>query len=63
MISRWCALPIITVVLAALLVVWAQTSPPHGPAKDYSQEAAVIEEMSTRIAFGNDGNFTREQNS
>ena len=28
-----------------------QTSSPHGPAKDdYSQEAAVIEEISTRIA-------------
>jgi len=64
MISRWCALPIITVVLAALLAGWAQTSPPRGPAKDdYSQEAAVIEEMSTRIAFDNDGNFTREQTS
>ena len=61
MISRWCALSL-TVVLAALLSGWAQTSPPHGAAKDdYSQEAAVIEEMSTRIAFENDGNFTREQ--
>src|ERR1035441_5530426 len=51
MISRWCALPIVTVVLAALLAGWAQTSPPRDPAKDdYSQEAAVIEEMSTRIA-------------
>jgi len=30
---------------------------------DYAQEAAVIEEMSTKIAFDNDGNFTREQTS
>jgi tetratricopeptide (TPR) repeat protein/transglutaminase-like putative cysteine protease len=63
MISRRYALPII-VVLAALLPGRAQTSPSHGPAKDdYSQEAAVIEEMSTRIAFENDGNFTRGQTS
>jgi tetratricopeptide (TPR) repeat protein/transglutaminase-like putative cysteine protease len=30
---------------------------------DYSQEAAVIEEMATKIAFDNDGNSTREQTS
>jgi tetratricopeptide (TPR) repeat protein/transglutaminase-like putative cysteine protease len=42
----------------------AQTSSPHGPVKgDYSQEAAVVEEMSTKIAFDNDGKFTREQTS
>ena len=61
MINRWCALSL-TVVIAALLSGWAQTSPPHAPATDdYSQEAAVIEEMSTRVAFENDGNSTREQ--
>src|SRR5277367_453172 len=54
----------LTVVLAVLQTVWAQTSPPHAPAKDdYSQEAAVIEKMTTKIAFDNDGNFTREQTS
>ncbi|MGC2196998.1 MAG: DUF3857 domain-containing protein [Terriglobales bacterium] len=63
MISRWCALSS-TVVLAASLAGHAQTSPPHAPAKDdYSQEPAVIEEMSTRIVFDNDGNSTREQAS
>ncbi len=61
MIIRWCALSL-TVVLAALLVVRAQTSAPHVSAKDdYSQEAAVIEEMSTKLVFANDGNSTREQ--
>ena len=61
MINRWCALSL-TVVIAALLSGWAQTSPPHAAATDdYSQEAAVIEEMSTRVAFENDGNSTREQ--
>ena len=63
MIRCWYALPI-TVLLATLLAGRAQTSPPRGPATDdYSQEAAVIEEISTRIAFDNDGNFTREQSS
>jgi hypothetical protein len=57
MISRRCVLSI-TVVLTALLAGRAQTSPPHGPAKDdYSQEAAVIEQMATKIAFDNDGKF------
>ena len=61
MINRWCALSL-TLVLATLLAGRAQTSPPRAPATDdYSQEAAVIEEMSTKIAFENDGNFTREQ--
>lgn len=60
---RWCALSL-TVVLTALVVVRAQTSAPNAPAKDdYSLEAAVIEEMSTKLAFDNDGNFTREQTS
>ncbi len=64
MISRWCVLVVLTVVLAELLGGRAQTSPPRGPAKgDYSQEAAVIEEMSTKIAFDNDGNSTRDQTS
>jgi tetratricopeptide (TPR) repeat protein len=63
MISRRCVLSI-TVVLTALLAGRAQTSPPHGPAKDdYSQEAAVIEQMATKIAFDNDGKFSREQTS
>jgi transglutaminase-like putative cysteine protease len=63
MISRSCVL-ILTIVLAVLPSGRAQTSPPHGPAKgDYSQEAAVIEEMATKIAFDNDGNSTREQTS
>jgi tetratricopeptide (TPR) repeat protein len=61
MINRWCALSL-SVVFAALLAARAQTSLPRAPATDdYSQEAAVIEEMSTKIAFKNDGNSTREQ--
>src|SRR5271169_2426101 len=63
MIRHWCALSVFTVVLAASLASRAQTAP-HNPAKDdYSQEPAVIEEMSTKLAFNNEGNFTREQTS
>jgi hypothetical protein len=63
MISRRCVLSL-TVVLAVLLASRAQTSPPHSSSKDdYSQEAAVIEQMATKVAFDNDGNTTREQTS
>jgi len=52
----------LTLALAALPVGRAQTSPPTSPAEsDYSQEAAVIEEISTKIAFENDWNSKREQ--
>jgi tetratricopeptide (TPR) repeat protein len=61
--SRWCALSV-AILLMASLAGRAQTSSPGVSAKDdYSQEAAVIEEMSTKIAFDNDGNLTREQTS
>src|SRR5271169_516511 len=53
----------LTVALAAS-GAGAQTSAPTSPAKgDDSQEAAVVEEMSTKIAYENDGNSTREQSS
>ncbi len=55
---------ITALALAALSPSRAQTSTPHGPAKDdYSQEAAVIEVMSTKLSFDNDGKSTREQTS
>ena len=52
-------------LLATSKVGRAQTSPsPHLPANDdFSQEAAVIESMSTSVVFNNDGNFTRDQAS
>jgi len=63
MIRLCCAL-CLTLALSALPTGRAQTSPPHTPAKDdYSQEPAVIEEMSTKVAFDNNGNSTREQTS
>jgi hypothetical protein len=61
MISRGCLL-CLTAVLAALPASRAQPSPPPTPG-DYSQEASVIEELSTKIAFDNEGNLTREQTS
>jgi tetratricopeptide (TPR) repeat protein len=59
---RWCAVSLAVALVTS--VGPAQTSAPHGPAgDDYSQEAAVVEEMSTTIAFDNDGTFTHEQTS
>ena len=63
MTSRWRAL-CLTVLLAVLVAARAQTSSPEDPARnDYSQEPAVIEDSTTKIAFDNDGNSTREQTS
>ncbi len=63
MISRCGALSL-TALLVALLTSRARTSPPPAPGRgDYSQEPAVVEAMSTKIAFDNDGNLTREQAS
>jgi tetratricopeptide (TPR) repeat protein/transglutaminase-like putative cysteine protease len=61
---RW-RVYLMLVLLSALTAVNAQTSPSSSaPAKaDFSQEAAVIEEMSTTIAFDNDGSLTRVQGS
>jgi FOG: TPR repeat len=61
MIRRRWYLPV-TVVIAALVSTCAQTSPPQNIPKDASsQEAAVIESISTKVAFENDGNFSRVQ--
>jgi Tfp pilus assembly protein PilF len=62
MIRGWCALLLISGMLGMLPAAWAQTSaPPRDAAKsDYSQEAAIILQMTTKVAFENDGNFTRE---
>jgi tetratricopeptide (TPR) repeat protein/transglutaminase-like putative cysteine protease len=63
MSSRWCALSL-SLSLSLLQAGRAQTSPPAAPAKaDYSQEAAVIEQMSTKIDFDNEGYSSREQTS
>jgi tetratricopeptide (TPR) repeat protein len=51
-------------LLVGLLDERARTLLPNSPGKpDYSQEASVIEELSTKIAYANDGNSRREQTS
>jgi tetratricopeptide (TPR) repeat protein/transglutaminase-like putative cysteine protease len=56
---------LLVVLWSALTAVNAQTLPSSSaPGKaDFSQDAAVIEEMSTTIAFDNDGSLTRVQSS
>jgi hypothetical protein len=49
-------------VLASLPAAQTQNSSPAAPSKDpYSQEPSVVEQTSTKVAFDNDGKFTREQ--
>jgi tetratricopeptide (TPR) repeat protein/transglutaminase-like putative cysteine protease len=62
MMSRWCARSVV-VVFVALLAGSAQTASSSPAKPDYSQEAAVIEELTTKIAFDNDGDLTRQQTS
>ncbi len=63
MIRYWCV-AFLALMLASSLAGRAQTSSPQSPAKDdYRQEAAVIEEMATKLSFDNDGNSIREQTS
>jgi tetratricopeptide (TPR) repeat protein len=63
MISRWRTFSL-AAVLALLPAGRAQTPTQPVPAKgDYSQEAGVVEQLSTKVALANDGNFTLEQTS
>ena len=63
MMRFWCAFSL-AVALTMSVAGRAQTSPAKSPAAgDYSQEAAVIEEMSSKITFDNQGNSTREQST
>lgn len=48
-------------VLATLLIGQTQPSSPGDSQDNYLAEAAVVEQMSTKVVFDNDGNFTREQ--
>jgi tetratricopeptide (TPR) repeat protein/transglutaminase-like putative cysteine protease len=48
-------------VLGAQLFGHAQTPSPNSAKKDYSQEPAVIEELTSKITFENDGNSTRSE--
>ena len=62
--SRKCGLSL-ALLSAVLPICLAQGPSSHalGTQADYSQEAWVIEDNSTKVAFSNDGNYTREQSS
>lgn len=52
----------LAVILALLSAVLAQSAAPSDASKrDYSQQASVIEQLSTRVSFDQDGSRTREQ--
>lgn len=58
----YCRLVSVGIMLASLASVGAQTSSTKDAIKrDYSQEAAVIEELTTKVSFDNDGNLERDQ--
>ncbi len=61
MFARWCVLLAAAVSSTAFAL---SEQPPSAVAvakTDYSQEAAVVEEITTKVVFENSGNFTREQ--
>src|SRR5215831_18804800 len=63
MSTRWCVLLVLTLA-STMFAAQQPTASPESPAKaGYSQEAAVIEEMTTQIGFEDSGNYTREQTS
>jgi len=52
----------LAVALLTPLTAYTQIAQPQATAKeDYSQQAAIIEEMSTKVSFENSGNSAREQ--
>ena len=61
MLARWCVLLAAAVSSSAFALSEQPTSAVAVAKTDYSQEAAVVEEMSTKVVFENSGNFTREQ--
>jgi tetratricopeptide (TPR) repeat protein len=52
----------LAILLGLVSAVHAQSTPPSNAAQpDYSQQASVVELMSTRVSFDKDGGRTREQ--
>jgi len=61
MICRWLSFTLSTMsVLSAAAFAQGPSPQPAAP-PNYSQEAAVIEQMSTKVTFDNDGKRSREQ--
>jgi len=61
MFARWCVLLAAAVSSTAFALSEQPTSAVAVAKTDYSQEAAVVEEITTKVVFENSGNFTREQ--
>jgi len=62
MIRRWCGFSFFA-LLALFMPADAQAPAPQSLAKLDSQEPAIIQEMSTKVAFDNEGLSTREQST
>jgi tetratricopeptide (TPR) repeat protein len=63
MFARWYVLLVGVVASTAFAFPQQPTSAVAGTKPDYSQEAAVVEEMSTTVIFENSGSSTRQQSS
>jgi hypothetical protein len=61
MFARWCVLLAAGAASSAFALSEQPTSAVAVAKPDYSQEAAVVEEMTTKVVFENSGKFTREQ--
>jgi hypothetical protein len=59
----WSRAGLLLPVVFAFSPIWSQTKPPSSATTDYAQEAAVLEETVTKLAFQNSGDHTREQTS
>ena len=62
MILRRYGFPVVFLFVASI-VTFGQAQQKEAPKVDYSQQAAVIEELTTKVVFENNGNSTREQTS
>ena len=63
MLTRSCVLLLISVSLLSSARPQQPSSAAPAAKSDYSQEAAIVEDMTTKLAFENTGNFTRQQTS
>ena len=63
MLTRSCVLLLISVSLLSSARPQQPSSAALAAKSDYSQEAAIVEDMTTKLAFENTGNFTRQQPS
>lgn len=62
MLSRWCFRVFILLWLSSPSLSQQPATAPTTKS-DYSQEAAIVEDMTTKLAFQDSGSFTRQQTS